>query len=79
MPMVISRSPDWAVGVRELGHQTPPPQEVAIWKQSARFGSSEFVSAIVAHPASGENVGVGQIDVGGALIPRMHSRPVEVP
>jgi hypothetical protein len=76
------------------------------------------VSAIVAHPASGENVGVscerrksraaarrrseqrrfysanddggggfkarcasssetGLLDIGGALIPRMHSRPVE--
>jgi len=79
-----------------------------------------IVSAIVAHPASGENVRVscerrrlraahgeggsrgvfpmratttaadskarcassseiGLVDVGGALIPRMHSRPVEVP
>jgi hypothetical protein len=35
------------------------------------------VSAIVAHLASGENVGVGLQTIGGALIPRMHSRPVE--
>jgi hypothetical protein len=42
-----------------------------------RLGDFELVSAIVAHPTSGENVGVGVSDIKGALIPSMRSRLAE--
>ena len=58
----LNPNPNGAVRVWQLRHQAPHSQELAIGSKSARLGGFEFVSAIVAHATSGENVGVGVSD-----------------
>ena len=58
----LNPHPNRTVGVRELGHQTPPSKRWRFGTNPPGSASFEFVSAIVAHPASGENVGVGVSD-----------------